>query len=297
LPLLKRGVPVETVHMENLSFPETLKDIQVLIMSYANMKPPTADVHRRLTDWVKKGGIILYYGRDDDPFQQVKEWWNSDGLQFTAPSQHLFGLMNIHSGGKDISYTVGKGKIYIIRVDPKELAMTPGKDSSFIHLVQQAYKEATHLSLAFKNYLYLERGCYTIAAVMDESVNDQPLTIKGPVIDLFDPALPILTEKIVKPGQQAYLYDLGRIADKRQPKVLCAAARVYDEKRGPGSYSFLVKSPSGTQNVMRILLPSKPLAVRVEGQADATSEWDAASHTCLLKFVNDHKGVPVSISY
>jgi hypothetical protein len=296
LPLLKRGVPVETVHMENLSFPETLKDIRVLIMSYTNMKPPTADVHRYLADWVKAGGIILYYGTDTDPFQQVKEWWNSDGMQFTAPSQHLFGLMKIHPEEGKTRFNVGKGKIYVIRTDPKELVMAAGGDSSFVQLSQQAYKEATGAGLNFKNYLYLERGCYTIAAVLSESVSDEPLTIKGPVIDLFDPALPVLNEKMVMPGEQAYLYVLSRVTDKKQPRVLCGAARVYEEQRTAGSYSFVAKSPSGTGNVMRVLLPSKPSAVSVNG-TESAGEWDAATHTCLLKFVNDYKGVPVHIRY
>jgi hypothetical protein len=204
--------------------------------------------------------------------------------------------MNIHPEEGKTAYSIGKGKVYITRADPKEIILTQGKDSSFIRLAEQAYKEATHAPLVFKNYLYLERGCYTIAAVLDESVNDQPLTIKGPVIDLFDPALPVLTEKIVKPGEQAYLYATNRIVDKQRPKVLCAAARVYDERKTKGSYSFIVKSPSGTQNVMRILLPSQPKTIRV-GATENMGEWDAASHTCLLKFANDHKGVPVSIRY
>ncbi len=90
LPLLKRGVPAEIVHMENLGFPSTLKNIKVLVMSYANMKPQSAKVHQQLAAWVKQGGTLLYYGRDNDPFQQVKEWWNSDGLRYQAPSAHLF---------------------------------------------------------------------------------------------------------------------------------------------------------------------------------------------------------------
>jgi len=194
------------------------------------------------------------------------------------------------------SQVAGKGKVYIVREDPKEIVLTAGQDSSFVRLVQEGYRQATRSPLIFKNYLYLERGCYTIAAVMDESVSDQPLTIKGPVIDLFDPTLPVLSEKMVRPGEQAYLYDLGRIADKKQSKVLCAAARIYEEKRSAGHYSFVARSPSGTENIMRILLPSKPTAVRV-GETDAINEWDEGSHTCLLKFVNDHKGVSVQIDY
>ncbi|MBN8854297.1 MAG: hypothetical protein BGO55_07870 [Sphingobacteriales bacterium 50-39] len=302
LPLLKRGVPVEMVHMENLSFPETLKDIKVLVMSYANMKPPTADVHRWLNEWVRKGGILLYYGRDNDPLQQVKEWWNSGGNSFTAPSEHLFGLLGVRPDERTGPYTLGKGKIYIVRQDPKEIVMTQGQDSGFVRLVREAYATATHAPLRLKNYLYLERGPYTIAAVMDESVSDAPLTIKGPVIDLFDPNLPVLSEKIVHPGEQTYLYALERVNDKRQARVLCAASRTYDEKRSTGSYSFVSRSPLGTRNVMRILLPSRPMAIEVGGvkldMADRTThEWDVVSHTCLLRFVNDNKGVSVKITY
>jgi hypothetical protein len=299
LPLLKRGVPVETVHMENLAFPATLKDIKVLVMSYANMKPPSAEVHKYLADWVRKGGILLYYGRDNDPFQQVKEWWNSNGNHFNAPSQQLFGLLGVKPEAG--MYIVGKGGVYIVREDPKEIVMTAGQDRSFVRLAETAYKAATGGPLVLKNYLYLERGPYTIAAVMDESVSNEPLTIKGPVIDLFDPNLPVLAEKIVQPGEQTYLYALARVTDKK-PRVLCAASRTYEEKRSAGRYSFVAKSPLGTQNVMRILLPSRPAGIEVGGvkldMADrATHEWDAVSHTCLLRFVNDNKGVAVSIDY
>ena len=53
MPLVKNGVPVQTVHMENLSYAPTLKDISV---SYSNMKPLSQDVHKYLLAWVKKGG-------------------------------------------------------------------------------------------------------------------------------------------------------------------------------------------------------------------------------------------------
>ena len=47
LPLLKRGVPVRTMHLENTAYPETWKDAKVLVMSYSNMKPmdPAAHTH------------------------------------------------------------------------------------------------------------------------------------------------------------------------------------------------------------------------------------------------------------
>ena len=302
MPLLKRGIPVETVHMENLGFTNTSKNIKVLVMSYANMKPQSEKVNEQLATWVKQGGVLIYYGRDNDPFQNVKEWWNTNGNNYTAPSEHLFGTMRINPSENKIMYSYGKGKVFIEREDPKELVLTVNADSSFLRIVKDAYEKEAHAGkLETKNYFYLERGPYDIAAVMNESVNEEPLRIKGPVIDMFDPALPVLQEKIIQPGQQSLLYDLNRIKEKNKPQVLCAASRVYEEKRDTHSYSFITKSPSNTQNVMRILLPSKPLAVvvnDVQGKPlEDTNEWDELSHTCLLHFINSSDGRSVQIKW
>ena len=108
LPLLKRGVPVKTAHIENLGFKEALADTEVLLMSYSNMKPLDPAAHRHLADWVKKGGVILYSGRDDDPFQTVQEWWNTEDMRYKAASDHLFGLMDIPAGAVEGEYRYGR---------------------------------------------------------------------------------------------------------------------------------------------------------------------------------------------
>lgn len=302
LPLLKRGVPVDMVHMENLSFPGTLKDIKVLVMSYSNMKPMSDSVHIYLADWVKKGGVLLYYGRDKDPFQQVKEWWNSNGLHYTTPSEHLFEQLGIQPRENVAQYACGKGSVFVVRQDPKELVLQADGDSGYLQLVRQAYEQnAKAGALQTKNYFYLERGPYDIAAVMDESVSAEPLHIKGPVIDLFDPTLPVLAEKTVHPGEQAYLYHISRVKDTKRPQVLCGAARVYEERVTRHTYSFIARSPSNTQNVMRILLPAAPkqaTAGPVEGAAQPLQiEWDAATHTCLVRFENRSEGVKVMLRF
>ena len=302
MPLLKRGIPVETVHMENLGFAGTLKNIKVLVISYANMKPNAEKVHEQLADWINKGGILIYYGRDNDPFQTVKEWWNSNGKNYASPSAHLFELMKVNTSDNKKEYKFGKGRIYIVRQDPKELVMKSGSDEDFLNLVKSAYeKDARAGNLITKNYFYLERGPYDVASVLDESVSSDPLHIKGPVIDMFDPLLPVLSEKIIIPGQQSLLYDLNRIKEKNIPKILCAASRVYDEKKGFHTYSFLTKSPSNTNNVMRVLLPSKPVSVVVK-DADGkpmenNNDWDELSKTSLLQFINSADGINVEIKW
>jgi len=303
LPLLKRGIPVGTVHMENLDLKSGLADTKVLIMSYANMKPLSAKNHEVLSKWVKGGGMLIYYGRDDDPFQSVSEWWNKGGNTYKTPSAHLFELMGLKVTASQTSYSYGKGNVFVVRENPKELVMKKGNDHNFIDIVKEAYHNtAPKEALQLKNYYYLERGPYDVVAVLDENTNAEPLHIIRPVIDLFDPELPVLQEKIVKPGEQAYLLDLNRLVHKKQPQVLCAASRVYDEKTAKQSYSFLTKSPSNTMNAMRILLPSRPVAVILKDDAnqsvtDFKVTWDEASKTALLQFENSSEGIQVQLKW
>ncbi|QNL51754.1 hypothetical protein H8S90_09345 [Olivibacter sp. SDN3] len=302
MPLLKRGVPVETVHMENLMNEHSLQDIKVLIMSYANMKPLSPTYHEALAKWVNNGGTLIYYGRDDDPFQQVKEWWNTGENNFSTPSEHLFEMLNISKNETKLQHMVGKGKVLIVRKDPKELVMEVEGDKDFMVHVKTAYKDfAGAGKLELKNNFLLERGPYLIAAVLDEHVDKSPLVINGPVIDLFDPNLPVRDNVRINPGEQGFLYDLGKnITD--EPKVLAAAARVYDEKVGGNGYSFTVKSPSNTINVMRISLPSEPENVTATGSTVdeiplIKNQWDDRTKTLLLGFENYSEGVDVDIHW
>ncbi len=53
LPLLKRGIPVTPVQLENLALPDYLKEFRVLVLTYHGMKPLSADVHPALAAWVR----------------------------------------------------------------------------------------------------------------------------------------------------------------------------------------------------------------------------------------------------
>lgn len=301
LPLLKRGVPVEMVHMENLSNKNALKNIKVLIMSYSNMKPLNEAYHKELTDWVKSGGVLVYYGRDDDPFQKVKEWWNTNGSNYNAPSDDLFQKLGIHSTEERNFIKVGKGWVSINRKDPKELVLTSRADEKYISLIQQAFQEnAGGGVIEFKNNFILKRGPYIIAAVMDENKDTSPVKIVGPVIDLFDPDLPVLESKNIFPGHQSLLYDLKTLKDNT-PKILASASRQYNIKVSGTSFSFIAKSPLNTINAIRIKLPAKPndisLRVGTKNLDILEKLWDSKTNTILLKFENFSDGVFVSLKW
>jgi len=302
LPLLKNGIPVQTVHMENLSFKNTLKDIKVLVVSYSNMKPFSAEVNQQLANWVKGGGVLVYCGRDDDPYQTVLEWWNTKGLSYEAPSAHLFALMKM-TPSEHKKFSFGKGCVYVIRQDPKEFVLKSNADAVYIETVKHAFEEDARAGkLLFKNNLYLERGPYDVVSVLDEHENSTPYTIKGPVIDLFDPLLPVLDEKVINPGEQGFLYNLNRVKNKTKPAVLASASRIYEESLTASSYSFVCKSPKNTVNSMRILLPSEPKVVEVQNNeggsaGEIKTSWDAASGTYFMTFDNNPEGVKVKLGW
>ena len=292
LPLLKRGVPVSITHLENSGYADTWKDVKVLLMTYSNMKPLDPKAHQDLADWVKQGGIIVYSGRDNDPYQNVLEWWNQNGNTYTAPSQHLFQLMGMPEKAEEGVYSYGKGKVYVVRQDPKEFVMQADGDQAILKVIEQAYGK-----LDYKNHFYLERGPYVMVAVVDENaISNEPLTLKGNYIDLFDPNLPCLKEKVVNPDEQAFLFNIDAISKKKQPQVLASASRQYDEKIGKRSYSFVAKSPAETNNVMRILLPKEPKDIQVSCK-EFTQAWDKDTHTLLLMFENNPDGVQVAIKW
>ncbi len=301
-PLLKRGIPVETAHIENTIYSETWRNLKVLVLSYSNMKPLNPEYHDHIAQWVKNGGVLVYCGKDIDPYQSVMEWWNTNGNQYTVPSDHLFEKMGINKAPAAGEYTCGKGKVYIVREEPKDFVLKSDNDQKYFSVIEKAYKYATNNPLEIKNHFYLERGPYVIASVVDESVNALPLHITGLYVDLFNPELPVVKTKILQADEQAFLYDLNKIENKKQPTVLCGSSRIYNEVFQKHFYSFVAKSPENTDNVSRIYLPGKPKKVIIKNHLgeilkDAKYVWDSQSKTCLLKFENNPEGVSVQINW
>ena len=285
LPLLKAGIPVGITHIENI--PGSLKDVSVLLMTYSNMKPLSPDAHEALRDWVNAGGKLIYSGRDEDPFQNVSEWWNHDGLSYQAPSCHLFELLGLGKEPQEGRYKVGKGEVMVLRADPKEFVMTPGGETAVLKAVEDLYG-----SLSKKNYLRLERGPYMVAAVMDETPDMSPLKLEGKYIDLYDPSLPVLDGATLPPGSRKLLYDLDKRPD--ETAILAEAGRSTNLRRTRNSLSYITKGPAGTVNRSRVSLPKEPLSVEAEG---SSWTWDEDSRTLLLEFQNNPDGVSVLIKW
>lgn len=287
LPLLKKGQRVGMVHMENLGYEKALDGVEVLLLTYSNMKPLDPQAHQFLADWVKRGGILLYCGTDTDPFQAVPEWWNAGENNYAAPADHLFERMGIAAGAPVGTYPYGKGRVGILRQDPKDFVLADGGEKSLLEALESLDGPVNPQPLR------LQRGPYRIVAALDEG-NFGDLYEEGCLIDLYDPALPVYEKVNIPEGTQALFYDVEKAG--KAPRILAAASRAYEEKKGRRSFSYICKAPAETWNVTRILLPAPPTQVLVNGEA-CQAQWDPRSKTVFLRFPNNPDGVKVEIGW
>lgn len=242
MPLVKRGVPVNIVHLEDIGEAGALTNTRILMMSDPILRKRGKEINHSIDAWVKKGGRTLHCS---------KPW------RFTE---------------------------------------SPEEEEKLVEAVNNLYKRTCGESLEFKNHYRLSRGMYEIAAVMTESISDEPLRLIGRYIDLYDSSLPVVKEKVVMPGHCALLINLDRVEGTR-PQVLAASARESDEVIASRHYSLVFKAPSSTGGIARVWLPKKPRKVTVNGVRRKDCHWDKSSHTCLITFNNDPDGVSVSFDW
>ncbi|MCF7669111.1 MAG: hypothetical protein K9N48_04975 [Verrucomicrobia bacterium] len=288
LPLLKRGIPVTPVQLENLTIPGYLEDIKLIVMTYNGMKPLTPEVHRPLADWVRSGGVLVFWDDDSDPYNRVREWWNRGEYDYTTPRQHLFKQLGVAQDPEPGLHRIGQGALAYYAQDPAELAREEDGDQRLVDVMKKAV-EPINLDWKETNYLLLRRGRYVVAAGLSESVADTARKLNGQWINLFDPELRLRQEIVLTPGSRYFLLDLNA-TDPGRPQVLAAACRSGVVKAGDDSLTFEVEGIAQTEAVVLLRLPKPPEEVRLAGERLEPTKYDADTGLLWLRFPN--KAVP-----
>jgi hypothetical protein len=286
LPLLKAGVPVEPVQLENTLEPKTLEPYRVLLLSYRGQKPLKPEYHEALSAWVQAGGALLVVDDGRDPYNGVREWWNDQGRSQGTPLEHLYNTLDATPEAREGAQRVGEGFVRIVETDPGTLAASPEGAEHVRALVRELLK-AQGSDLTTRNYLKVQRGPFVVASVLDESVSDEPLRLRGSFIDVFNPELPVLNERVLAPNERTLLYDFAWAWKQGlQAKVLAASARIRDERLEGETFTFTARGPMGTRANARVLLPREPKEVTTDPSLEVKREWDAESSTLWLSFDN-----------
>ncbi|MGN6626493.1 MAG: hypothetical protein ACTHLN_07720 [Tepidisphaeraceae bacterium] len=286
LPLLMRGIPVEPVQIETAD----LAPYKVLFLTYEGQKPPSPQLHETLAKWVKAGGALVVVDNDKDPYNQVREWWNTGNLQLSTPRYDLFDKLGIARDATGLT-SVGKGVVLFSDSSPAALS----HDSNGATTVRQlAEKAAAAVGVAWNesNALVLKRGPYLIAGGLDDrSSSASPFVLHGRLIPLFDSQLPLISEYRVEPGSRAVLVDLDAMPSVG---IVAAACRVQQWKLSDRQATFAADGLEGSHGIVCLKLPSAPKSVTVDEQALAKDAFDYADGLVRVRFTN--KATPQHIA-
>ena len=296
MPLLKRGLPVEPVQMENAGLPGALTPYKVLLMTYEGMKPPTAEDSLALAAWVKSGGVLIFVDDDKDAFNQVRAWWNTLPHQHKTPREAFFDQLGLAAETSPGTHSVGKGTLIYDIASPAALTYQANGADHVRKLVQEAC-QAAKLPYRETNYLLLRRGPYVIAAGLDESLPDTAHQLNGRFIDLFDADLPILNSVTLAPGHRSLLLDLDQIGEET-PIILAAACKTLGaQSLSNGDFRFHATGPDNTEAVVRLRLTDAPKTVTLDDMtlSPGAQIWDTATGTLLLRFPNSASGQWVTV--
>jgi hypothetical protein len=190
---------------------------------------------------------------------------------------------------------VGKGGVIWMRENPASLAANAEGDARLVATVKQAATRA-RLNWRETNYLLLRRGPYVLAAGLDESVPDEPKTIRGRLVNLFDPELRVQKAVTLAPGSRFFLVDLDAVRDQG-PQVVASACKALPSKRGARSLSMTVEGVVNTSAVLLLRLPKAPRSVTLAGQPLEGFEYTAEGRLLWVRFANEVRPRELAIEF
>jgi hypothetical protein len=300
MPLLKRGIPVTPVQLENVAISHYLDPFHILFLTYDGMKPLSPEPHKALADWVKRGGVLVVCDDDADRYNRVHEWWNSDGLHYATPRQDLFVQLGLETNTNALDQTwqtakVDDGAVIWLHENPAQMAATADGDLPLIHIAEQAAQLAK-TQWSEKNYLMLRRGPYVMAAGLDESIGGTNGLLQGNFVNLFDPALKARKQIKLSPGSRFYLLDLDRV-QAEAPAILAAACRVTDFKFEGKTVTMSVEGVTHTPSIILMKTAVAPQSIQLGDKRVRKFKYSASDQLLWIHFANEAKPQELSIEF
>ena len=288
MPFVKRGIPLTPVQLENVTVPNYLKGFRALLLTYHGMKPLGPEVHAPLADWVRGGGVLCVVDNDGDPYNKVRDWWNTNGLTYATPRAHLFkelGLTEEQAAAEDKPFKVGQGYVSWMRENPATLAASDTGDTRLLARVQQA-TSLRSVPWTEANHFLLRRGPYLIGAGLDETVAAEPTVVKGRLINLFDAELRVRPSVALEPGTRVFLLDLEAVSGT-QPKLLASACKALLLKQEDKTLSFTVEGVARTPAVVLLRVPGgAPKTVTLAGEPVTQVQHAKEDNLLWIRFEN-----------
>jgi hypothetical protein len=295
LPLVNRGIPIEPVQLEDADKPDFLANYKLLLLTYEGQKPPSPKLHTAIADWVKAGGALVVVDADTDPFNAVREWWNTGDLHDPTPRYDLFRQLGIDMKPTGVQ-KVGKGAVIYLPQSPADLAHAKDGSQPVVTACTQA-AAAVDLKWEQSPAFILRRGPYIIAAGLAEAPADQaPIKLEGRFIPLFDSTLPVQTSVTIEPGHRQLLVDLDKF-DPATPTVAAASCRIDHSTYADHTLSFEASGISNTMAVLRIVAKTRPGSITIGDKTLDRNDWRYSGNVIRLEFENTVEPKAVKIRF
>lgn len=288
MPFVKRGMPIQPVQLENVGLPKFFDGLKLLLMTYEGMKPLTPDVHEAIAKWVKGGGTLAFIDADADPFLKAREWWNTDGMSYHSPREHLFEKLGLARTPSEEVSKVGKGKVIFLKRSPTEISHDP-QGSKW--LIDRLRADAPDFGWKESGSFVLRRGPYVVAAGLDES-DAPPQALAGNYVDLFDSELRPQTTLSIAPGSRHFLVDLNKF----KGSVVASAGYVHHTSSNGQGWSGTIEGQADTNAILLLRAPKAPSSVMVDGKT-VTPQYDARLHLLWLRFPNQARPQKVEVRF
>ena len=259
-----------------------LAPYKVLLLTYEGQKTPTPKVHEAIAKWVKAGGALVVIDNDQDPFNAVREWWNTGDRKLATPRDDLFDALGVARDAAGAT-KVGNGVVLFERQSPA--ALSHARDGAD-HLRDWVHQAMSAIGVRWEETgaLVLRRGPYVIAAGLDEAVaGAQPVSLHGRYIPLFDAALPLISDYRVEPGSRAVLVDVD---DTPPIGVVAAACRVRDTHVAANSIDFSADGLDQSRGIVCVKIPAPPRSITFDGKPLADGDSDFQDGLLRIRFTN-----------
>jgi hypothetical protein len=296
MPLLKQGLPVTPVQLENVTVPHYLDNFRVLLLSYDGQKPLSPEVHAPLAAWVKNGGALIFVDRDADPYLKVREWWNSAGKNYTTPRQHLFESLGVGESMATNEFVhTEHGGLMWLRERPATLSDSAEGAAQVVAATELAAK-SIGLDWRTSNHLLLRRGPYIVAAGLKESIGGELRALHGRFVDLFDAELRVQNDISIEPGARRLLLDL-EAARTGGPHLLASACKALPKRKTRDQISFTVEGVGKTPTIVLLESSQTPRAVKLDGKRLTNFEYSPKEQLLWIRFENESAPRELVVEY
>jgi len=282
MPLVKRGIPVAPVQLENVTLTNSLKTFRVLWLSYDGQKPLTAAVHGPLAQWVKDGGVLIVCDADADPYLRVREWWNSGPMHYSSPREHLFEQLGVTDAVKPEEFrAIGKGGLFWLKERPAKMSESAAGAERVVSATKVAAGKGG-LKWRETDYLILRRGPYVIAAGLGGTEKELP----GRFVNLFDPDMRVQSNLTVQQDGRYVLLDLDAI-DSLKGSLLASACKALLKQQTDHILSYTVDGVGRTPAVLLLKANKKPQSVTLGAQRLEDVQFSEKDKLVWVRFEND----------